>query len=495
MIGLNARNFTKLQAKLALVLLSGTAFSAMAAAAPATDDGARGIENSLAIYLGKTAVEQKIISVKPQGDSYQITLDFEKAASNYKVPGFELKMPSLTILATEQADGNWAVKSESFPSLSVKIPNSDGGFEESIKYENYKFDGIFNPKLMAWMTGKAGHDSVSAVLGGKMVGTAKMGAGQFDMSGLEAGNGAVSGKMHQTLKDVVEIVQIPTPAKDGAPAGKSDFTFKISELSGDSDIDSAKNKAMWDLWAAFLANPTKEALAKNQADIKAKLTAAMPLWNNVKGSALLKDISVVTSLGSFGVKTFGESIGLSGLVEHGSFQFGLNFTDLTLPTGLVPAVNAPLVPTSMDIDIKITADGLDRMAKTMIDEADFATEKVLPESATMELMGMAMTANPKIVIAPSHIVAPSMNLTIAGEVATNGLNPVGKITIDAIGLDKTITALKEAGKNDPEAQKMVAGLSVARGMAKPGPNGASSFLVEINGKTVSVNGMAIPMGK
>ncbi len=495
MIGLNPRIFNKLPAQLAVLLLSGTAFSAMAAAAPATDDGARAIEKSFATYLGKAAVEQKVISVKPQGDSYQISLDLEKATANFKAPGFELKMPSWTMLATEQADGNWVVKSEAFPNLSFKIPNPDGGFEESIKYENYKFDGIFNPKLMAWMTGKASHDSVSAVLGGKASGTAKFGAGQFDMSGTDAGNGAVSGKVRQTMKDMVESMQVPSSGKDGAPAGKSDLTIKMSELSGDTDIDSAKNKAILDLWAAFLANPTKEALVKNQADIKAKLTAAMPLWNNVKGSALVKDISVVTPMGSFGVKTFGETIGLSGMVEHGSFQFGMNFTDLTLPAGLVPAANAPLVPTSMDLDIKITAEGLDRMAKTMIDEADFSTEKVLPESATMELMGMAMTANPKITIAPSHIVAPSMNLTIAGEVATNGLNPVGKITIDAIGLDKTIAALKEAGKNDPEAQKMVAGLSVARGMAKPGPNGASSFVVEINGRTVSVNGMAIPMGK
>ncbi len=489
------RNSIKLPAWIMATLLSGTALIAAAQAAPATDEGARGIENSFSTYIGKAAVEQKLISVKPQGESYRISLDFEKMVASAKAPQYSLKMAPWDIVVTEQADGNWAVKSEAFPEIALKVPGADGGLEESIKYTNYKFEGVFNPKLMAWLSGKASHDAADGVVGGKVNGTVKIGSGQVTMTGTDAGNGAVSGNFSQTIKDMVEVVHLPPPPKDAPATASGDFTVKIADLGANTDIDSSKNKAILDLWAAFLANPSKEAIAKNQTDIKSKLTAAMPLWNVIKGSATLKDVSVVTSMGNFSVKSFSESIGLSGMTEHGLFQFGINFTDLVFPAGLVPKANAPLVPTSMDLDIKITADGLDRMAKTLIDEADFSTEKVLPESTSMELMGIAMTSNPKITIAPSHIIAPSMNLTIAGEVISNGLNPTGKITIDAVGLDKTIAALKEAGKNDPEAQKTISGLSVARGMAKPGPNGASSFVIEINGKTVSVNGMAIPMGK
>lgn len=478
-----------LSRQLGLALLSTTALGSVAIAAPATEDGAKAMEKSFSPLIGTSAFEKKVVTIAPLADGYQISFDAEKLVSLLSSSKVEFKMAPMVLLATPQADGLWNVKADALPPLSFKTTLPDGGLEEAIKANNYKFEGTFDPKLQAYTKATSSYDSMDIVLGGKTPGLAKFGAGTFDLTGKDAGKGAVDTKIHHVMKDFSESVKMPPSGKD--PAG--DVTIKAAEMIGDSNIDGGRNSAMVDLWSTVLANPSHDEMVKHQDEIKAKITAALPFWNVLSGTGTVNNVSVTTQLGTFGAKTFSESMSLSGFTEKGALEFGFNFTDLVLPAGLVPAANAPLVPSSMDLKLKLAVNGFDRMAKTMIEQADFNSKDVLPENTWAELAGIAMTGAPTLTISPSHIVGPSMDIAIAGEVTLNGLDPAGKVTVDAQGIDKTIAAIKEASKNDPKAQSTIAGLTFLRGMAKPGANGGSTWVIEIQGKKVIVNGLAIPL--
>jgi hypothetical protein len=179
-------------------------------------------------------------------------------------------------------------------------------------------------------------------------------------------------------------------------------------------------------------------------------------------------------------------------VAQAAMELGFNMDGLSVPSGLVPAWAAPLVPTALDIDVKFQMNDLDKIAHAAISGIDLRPNQSPDVSKFAVVAAMAMSGEPKITLAPGHLSSPSLDLYFHGEMALVP-KPMGTLTVEAEGLDKTLSRLQEAAKNNPELQQAVLMLTVAKGQAKPGANGRSLWVVgygedgalSVNGKTVS----------
>jgi len=97
-----------------------------------------------------------------------------------------------------------------------------------------------------------------------------------------------------------------------------------------------------------------------------------------------------------------------------------------------------------------------------------------------------------VTILPSRILAQQLDLSFEGDLQIAGGRPVGKITIKARDFDKTMAAVKSAG---PLATpQVVAGLTMARGLAKADSDGSLVWVAEYSADGVmKLNGL--PLGK
>ncbi len=108
-------------------------------------------------------------------------------------------------------------------------------------------------------------------------------------------------------------------------------------------------------------------------------------------------------------------------------------------------------------------------------------------------MAALLAAGPlKIVIAPSHVVAPALDADVQGEVRYAIGKPSGAVTIRMRNFDKTMSAIQ--GLGPATAGKALPAVAMAKGLAKAEPDGAISWIVEVGpDRSIKVNG--IPLGK
>ena len=123
---------------------------------------------------------------------------------------------------------------------------------------------------------------------------------------------------------------------------------------------------------------------------------------------------------------------------------------LSVPSGLVPAWAAPLVPTALDIDVKFQMNDLDKIAHAAIASIDLRPNQSPDVSKLAVIEAMAMSGEPKLTLAPGHISSPSLDLYFHGEMALVP-KPMGTLTLEAEGLDKALSRLQEAAKSNPAA--------------------------------------------
>jgi hypothetical protein len=95
-------------------------------------------------------------------------------------------------------------------------------------------------------------------------------------------------------------------------------------------------------------------------------------------------------------------------------------------------------------------------------------------------------------LAPSHIVAPQLDVTLEGQVHLEGVRPNGALKVHIRNFDKTVAALKALG---PLASpQMISGLAMAKALAKADGDGVLTWVAEYGADgSIKVNGL--PLGK
>jgi hypothetical protein len=368
----------------------------------------------------------------------------------------------------------------------MSIP--DGDFDGSLMMKGFKFAGVYDPKLAAFVNATNTVDAIDVRWAAKGADISLEESGySLQLESADAGGGAVTSKVHHTLKSVLESVKITADGK--APMN---VVYKVGPITSDGTAEGMRGRSMLDLWAYLVGLGGVEKAAEHQDELKSRLTALLPLWTSTKVVASIDGVTADLPFGQIGVKSFVERVALSGVVPHGEFEIGLKMDGLTLPTALLPSWSVPLLPNLLDTDVKFAVEGLDQMAKAVIADMDLNKDPPLSEESQDKLAGMWQSGNPKVLIQPSRIASPNYTLTVQGELTLKGEKPSGQVTIEADGFDKSLALVQAAAQANPQLQQVLQGLAIAKGLAKAGADGKLSWQIALAADGgVTVNGQKV----
>ncbi len=472
--------------RLLLPLVSCFVLATPALAQTDDADGATRLTESLSRFVGKDAFDRKILAVAPEGSAYRLSFDLKPLAGLLPARAkVKIDVSPFSILVKPLADGKWDVVGNTIPGGSFDAEGPNGLQSMKWTVSGGKFAGVYDPALAAFptLTGShAGMAMASRDAEGDMQSTT--GAGTFHSTGAAAAGPGVDISFNQSVADFVQSMQVASEAG----GTKMPVTVKATNLTVEGTGKGYRTNQLLDLVAFGVANADEARLKANQADLKKLLLAALPMWNRLDGTYRFGDFDVTTPVGNFGAKTLAFGFGMDGVVQNATVSYKIGLAGLAIPSGLLPEWTATLLPTDITLNLDGVGFDFENMAKKVIDSFDLNNPSVVPDAVGAEIAANFLAKPPKLVIAPSSLKNKDSQVTLAGEVTFVGTEPNADVTLDVAGFDKMFENLQTASKEAPELSQYLPMALIAKGFAKPQPDGALRWkVVRKADGSVSVN--------
>ena len=461
------------------VLLALTSATS-ASAEPATAEGARKLTETFQSYIGSVPFEKGFIAIAPKDDGYDVTLSFDGTkldAAKDKGVAEVLRINPYVVRLTPQADGNWAVKSGPAPiAVAWRRVWKESPETGSLNFTACASQGVFAPKLMSFATLTAGCDGSAATVRNHDadidLSTGKFG---FATSSKPDANDGVDVKFDSELQGLKGKVQ-----------DKKDQQFPVSfELAGGQQTFSATGMrfaAIYDLVAFLREHPSKGQIVLAQDDLKTKLRAALPFWQEVSSTSHIEDLVVTLPFGQVKLGKARQAYGLTGLVKQGYYSDALNYSGLEIPDVVVPEWARSLIPAQANYATKLSLNGLDGMADVLIRGLDATQDPPFSKMMAVALMTRLLDGDLNYKV-NFDITAPGYTLKGDGSAAVNP-EPTASLSVSATGFDAVMENLGKADIED--ARKVVFFLSFVKGLAKEEANGQLVWNVSYDIVTHSV---------
>lgn len=467
------------------------ALAAPACASPATPEEARRLTALFQRYVGKPAPGKPgSVTVVPSGEAYRVELDLARLMAPLTAFGLSVAVtgPYVATL-TPRDDGTWRVQSDDLPAAAFTA----GEQTTTIKYEHYRYDGVFDPKLEAMrdltstMTGLTG-GAVSPAVSNQQRYTAQVTTHQTARA---AGDGSVDFESHQTATDLDYTLSMqPGSAKDAPEAVSFALAAKAPLAEADTALSHLSTTSILDLWAFLVAHPSKAALQADQTGLKSLLQATLAPDPHIFAAADIQKLAVTTPIGPVAVDRIKESFEL-GDEASGRAGFGLHYAGLSVPSDRLPAWAVKLLPTALDLDVAVAPLHLTQGLRKAVGYLDLAAEHPLTDAQASEVV--KTVADPgtfTVTLAPTTLTSSLMVVKAQGSLRMpTGEQPVGDATVTAAGLDEALSALNGSAQADPMAAQAAAVLTLAKQSGKAvGPDTYSWTIEARPGKPVSING-------
>ena len=472
-----------------LLLLSSTSLSIAAA----TAEEAASIKASIQAYVGN---EPGVVEVTPDGDDYEVTLDVMPYIKKNAKPDFTATFDPMTItLSPGDEDGTWDVSSSGPYAFSMSAGDQ---FNTSGKIENFDWQGTFDEALGAMSestTTAKGITFSSKInqpeLNMKTAVEYSIGSVESKSKATEAGEGLADSESTIGFADIKVSSKSEVQAGAAASGPSLDYDASVAKGSYVTTMKSANLAGLLDLVAWLVAHPKEELIKQDQAALKEKILAALPVFANLTSTSTFETLKVNTALGTFAAELGGSSIALNGVVKDGKFGEGINLSGISIPPGLAPPWAADLVPTSMKLDFAVSGFDVEAPVRLAIGAMDLTKDPVLPAEVESQMQPAFTPTNTVIVtMNPGEIVSPVYTLSYEGALTVNlaGL-PTGKATIRLRGADALMAKLSAAGE-DPMAKQAVPMLVAAKGFGKAEADGSIVWVIEgTTAGAVTINGL------
>ena len=473
--------------------------SAFAADKPADDAGARVIADFLSAYLGKAALPT--IKITPSGSSYLVSVDLAAVTQTLKGAGIVYDPVTLQFKVAQQDDGGWRVEADKVPPISgaVTPPAGQPGGKANVRVEttNLTQSALIDPKLgwLAWTRG--GADKVSLTERGPGVEEfIEFGGLKFDGS-TKTGASGLTTTVNETLNSLNFVMDADPKGVDPATGGpRKPVHVSAQGGAGAVDVNLAhfQPAPLLDAWRFAVAHPTRADYARDFEALKPILTALAADHLTASESLKLDKLDVMTEVGPVAIEGATVAVGLvnNGAATGVSQHFAAR--SIKLPEGLAPAIYAPVIPTSFYIGFNAHGFDVEGAVQEWLADAKLAGDgPPLSEADRAKVSAKFARSRPVVIdIQPSRIEGPSLDLAFQGQVTIDQSKPVGSITITLRNFDKTTKAVEGLGEN--AAQKLTPVMVMAKGLSKPGPDGALVWVCSLGADHVmKVNGL--PLGK
>jgi hypothetical protein len=463
------------------------AFPALAADKPATTEGAEALKALIARFFpAAEAGASPLVTVAAEGAHYLVSADLGALNALLKETGVTYDPAKIVTTAVEQDDGNWRVAMDSLPRIGFHSDDATG----SLDLTNFRSTALINPAI-AWLLSGSGSTDKGTfqVQNPKITQTIDFGPAQETIATNVAGDGSVSTEVKE------EIAELGLKA-----AGTSDneaplnFSGRIEKALINLGVDGFKSRKAFDLWSLVAAHPARPDLASHEAELKGLLKDLAAPGLKLNEGLEAQKVVVTASLGAIALSDLKYQFGAADAGPQSAINLNVSAEGLSLPVGLLPPNAGALTPSK--IDIAATLKGIDIAAAANEWISDLSLQgdgPVLSDDNAAKVEAAFISAGPvQIDFAPSHVIAPAVDLDFAGSIRLEKAKPTAAITIHARSFDKTMAAVKDLGPDI--AGKAMPGLALAKGLAKSESDGSLSWLVELDAeRSIKVNG--IPFGK
>jgi hypothetical protein len=461
-------------------------------AADVNEQGAKSLKDSLSAFLPERAKTSKFLAVKTSGGRYEITYDFARllasidAKKDFVISG----LAPISVFAAPLDNGQWKLNSDNDLNVTVQGKLPDGkptNFSYSVS--DMVFSGIFDPAISYLRSGeatsgpirlvsKSGPQEVEASFAGmnySMTSAASTTAGATDFKG--------SGSFQRFYE---RIVAPETPP----------VQVRADSLEFDASVEGVVPEKMRDLISLIIDIVRDEKPSDADIDrLKGMIRSSMPFFTSLSERLTFKQFAVVTPMGDFGLGKLDYTVAMTEPSDKARIGIGARIEGVSMPSGLVPRIYAPLVPDVADLQFGITDLNFTRFINEVL-AIDPLKPDPLPD-ADSKRIGEAFLNNGQRTIDFPKIAAKSdlYDIEASGEIHAY---PEQKdqytlqTTIYARDIDKLIQYFQKSAKSDPQLSQVSFGVMMAKGMAKTEPDGRLRWDVEFrDGKSLSVNGQVL----
>jgi hypothetical protein len=477
----------------AALFLSSVSIQALAAATP---EEAASIKASLEAYLGSTP---GVVTVMPEGNAYTIKLDAAPYVAKIPDPSVKIFADPVVMKAEPLGNGQWTVTGTGTWGFQM---SADKNVSVTVRVGDQNWTSTYDANLAAFTksTGTFSNIAMAQSLpdpagsGGMTSTTYNIQSITSESTATPAGQGVDS--VSNMVMTGISTATTATGADGQPPATEMamlNYSATSPKLSYTTTGKGLSYKPMLELLAWFVARPDKQLIINDQADLKVKLQAALPLFQSLIGTTTYEGLVVTTAFGQFEAASLGGDINMNGLVADGKFQERLSLTGFKMPAGLVPPWAQELVPTNFTIDFGMDGFNLEAPVQLALGQLDLSKPEPLPTGFESVILPAFLPNNAvNITIGASEISNALYSLTYQGNVSAGLAGPpTGKASVRMKGMDAVIAKL-QAGAADPNVQQALAGLIGMKGFGKAEADG--TILWDIDGSTpgkVLVNGLDV----
>lgn len=467
-----------------------------ASLAAATQEEADRIKASLQSYLGS---EPGVVAVAAQGDDYVITLDATPYLAKVGTSGFTAKVDPYVMTARPKGNGQWDVSQSGPMAFSWNAPgisSVDG------KIASQEWSGVFDEATASFLSSTFAYTgiTINQTMDDPQTKIKTTAATAYEnwsgtSTGVPRGDGSVDVTSTMAISGVTSAAKTEMPPEMVAAGMPSlDYTLNNAKSDYTTSAKGLRTKTILDLVAWLVAHPSKDLIVQDQAQLKEKILAALPLWESIDGAATMNDTSISSAYGQFGIPVGSFGLSMSGISKEGKFREAFGFSGLTIPPGITPPWTEGLIPSSFKIDFTLDGVDLEAPTKLFLAQADFAKDPpISPESGLLFLPAFAPKNTIGVTLVDSEISSPVYTLTYDANMVINLSGfPTGKANIRMKGLEDVLAKVQAAAATDPMAQQAMGGLVAFKGFGKVEADGTTLWAIEVTPDSkVLVNGLDV----
>ncbi len=463
------------------------ASAAFAGDRPATPEGAKSLQAFFDRFLSAPpAGSPPLVSVKPDGQNYLVSTDLSAMKGLIKGAGADVsyEMAPLVYKLFEQDDGKWRIVLDSLPRIVTRAKDASSVLDVT----NYRQTIVIDPALAWWVGGAASADKGSlSVTAPKLEQTFDFGQLKADYATTVNADRTVTSTVKEAIADVA--FKASATDKDGKVVSSSGGIDKVAFNAG---VDGLKSRTLFDLVSLLAAH--RADLKPHEAELKDLLRAlAAPGLRFVEGGEASK-LLVASPVGAIALSEAKLAFAVSNAGPDSAIDATIGAEGLSVPVGLVPPGAADLTPSKIDLALSVKGIDIAAAATQAIDSLHFDDSgPTISETDRAKASTALIGAGPlKVVLAPSHVVAPAIDSEFMGEVRYAAGRTSGAVTVKMRDFDKTMNAIKGLGPT--MAAKALPIVAMAKGLAKTESDGSLTWLIEVGeDRSIKING--VPLGK
>jgi hypothetical protein len=462
-----------------------------ASAADISQHGADDIRDHLNHLLPGDIAEKAPFAVTPAGSRYEIVYDFARLVAKIKNESFDIKgLAPFKMFATPQDSGLWDLEGNNDLNVTGQFTGPDNKRSDfTYSVEDMAFNSVFDPAISYFRSGVfSTRDLKFTSSTDTETVNASFGSTIYTLSSVES---AAAGRLDFSASGTLSAFEEQVSAKEMPPL----------QISADSlDIDAKVNGiAARDLRAMVLFvldHADQEHLTKeSETKFKEMLGNAFPLISSLEETIRLNNFSVTSAFGSSSAKSFGYHFKVDGPSNATRIGVAMDAADVTLDSALVPAAYNAFLPQALDLQFGIP--GMDFAAlgdafmKVDFTQSTGDSEKAGQQAAEKLFPGGILKVEFPKLAARSSVYDVELSGVLEGRVDAQNAYKLNA-SIVARDYDKTIAAVQELAKTNPDLAQASLGLMMIKGFAKADPDGAQRWDVSVDSDgSISVNGQQI----